>query len=272
VNALELACLAVVVLWVALRLRGEPDPRGLAVRALVVAVSAFFSEDTCIRLYGFYFYARDRWTIFVDQVPLLVLIIWPIVILSSIDLLRVSRLPAARWPIALLALVVADAWFIEPAAVDAGLWTWTSPGPFSVPVVGVLGWGFFACGLGVVERHRWPTWSALLVAPVVCHALLLVTWWGALRWLPPPSPALLVVLVWPASAAVVVAVWRGRPVGQRPGVVLRGPAALFFFALLAQNADVADLDDPWLWAWCAAFAPPWLTLIARSRPMGARGT
>jgi len=266
-NVLEIACLAVVVLWAALRVRREPDVRGLATRALVIATSAFLAEDTCIHLYGFYFYARDRWTIFVDQVPLLVLIIWPIVILASIDLLKTAQTATARWPFLLFALVVADAWFIEPAAVDAGLWTWTSPGPFSVPIIGVLGWGFFAAGLGIVIGRGWPIAVALVVAPVVCHALLLVTWWGALRWIPSPPSWAMVPVAWAASIAVVVSVWRARPRGQRRGVMLRGPAALFFFGLLALYGDISDVDDPALWAWCAAFSPPWLALIVWSRPV-----
>ena len=137
-NLLEVVCVVIVGIWLVGRLAVEPDR---AARLMVVgrmaamATAAWIAEDTAIRLYGFYFYAADRWTLFVDQVPLLVLIIWPVVVTSGIDLLGALRVPTTRWPLLLGALVVADAWFIEPVAVDAGLWTWTSPGPFTVPTI-----------------------------------------------------------------------------------------------------------------------------------------
>ena len=42
------------------------------------------------------------------------------------------------------AIVLADASLIEPIAVRAGLWRWTEPGLFAVPLVGIVGWAFFA--------------------------------------------------------------------------------------------------------------------------------
>jgi hypothetical protein len=268
VNLLELVCVVIVGIWLAGRLAVEPDRGGrvgLLQRMLAMGTAAWIAEDVAIRLYGFYFYAADRWTLFVDRVPLLVLIIWPVVVVSGLDLLAALRVPTARWPILLGLLVVADAWFIEPVAVDAGLWTWTSPGPFTVPTIGVLGWGFYAVGVGlVVARGRAPWWM-LVVAPAVCHALLLVAWWGLLRWIPAPLPDGVVAgLGWIAAIAIVVGVARQRPPGLRRLVFFRAPAAVFFFGLLAVYGR--DADDVALVAWALAFAPPWLALLTLSPP------
>ena len=265
-NLLEVVCVVIVGIWLAGRLAVEPDRAGrstLIVRMAAMATAAWIAEDSAIRLYGFYFYAADRWTLYVDQVPLLVLIIWPVVVTSGIDLLGALRVPSSRWPVLLGLLVVADAWFIEPVAVDAGLWTWTSPGPFTVPTIGVLGWGFYAVGVGfVVARQRSSLWM-LLVAPLLCHVLLLATWWGLLRWLPAPLPdAVVAGLGWLTAAGVVVAIARRRPAGLRRLVFFRAPAAVFFFGLLAVYGR--DADDAALVGWAVAFAPPWLALLTLS--------
>lgn len=262
-TVLELVCLVVVVAWLVLRLGRAPDRPALLRQFLAIAVAAFVGEDTCIRLYGFYFYARDRWGVFVDEVPLLILLIWPVVVTSALDLARGLKVTPRRLPLLLLVLVVVDAWFIEPIAADAGLWTWTHPGPFDVPVIGVLGWGCFAAGFGVVVARGWPLWSSVIVAPLLCHAALLLLWWGALRWLPSSSSDLVpAVAVWIVALLVVALVVKERPSGLRPLVVLRVPAAFFFFGLLWLHADVDD--DRLLLVWSLAFAPPWLALMVLS--------
>lgn len=267
-NLLEVVCLVIVGGWLAGRLAIEPDAAGrrrVLQQMLVIGTGAWLAEDTAIRLYGFYFYAEDRWTLFVDRVPLLVLIIWPVVVVSGLDLLRALQISEARWPLWLFALVVADAWFIEPIAVDAGLWTWTSPGPFTVPTIGVLGWGFYAAGIGTVVARQLPFAAVLVVAPVVCHLTLLVTWWAALRWIKEPLPDIAVAaLGWAAALAVVVVIARTRPTGLRRLVFFRAPAAVFFFGLLAVYGR--DADNAALLAWSLAFAPPWLALLVLSRP------
>ena len=262
-NVLELCCLAVVALWVALRFIAEPAAtRGrLTQQMLVVAGAAWVAEDSSIRLYGFYFYDPDRWRVFVDQVPLLILLIWPVVVTSALDLAAALGAVRARLPAWLFVLVVADAWFIEPIAVDAGLWSWTQPGPFGVPTIGVLGWGCFAAGIGAVVGRGWPLVTALVVGPAACHALVLVLWWGAFRWLPDvPHPFLLPAAAWLVALTIVGAVWRHRPAGLRRLVWLRAPAAIFFFTLLWLYGREED-DGPLL-LWALAFAPPWLALLA----------
>ena len=261
VTTLELICLVVVAFWLAMRLHFGREARGpLLLRMLVIAVGALIAEDTCIRLYGFYFYNREQWGLMVDEVPLLVLLIWPVVVTSTIDLLETFRVPAQRWPLLMFALVVADAYFIEPAAVDAGLWTWTQPGPFSIPTIGIWGWGLYAGGIGIVKWRRWNFAAVLVVAPIVCHAMLLALWWVVFRWMPLlVSDIALGVIGWIISLSVVLVIVKKRPPGLRRMVWLRAPAAVFFFSLLAIHGR--DADDVGLVIWCLAFAPPWLALL-----------
>ena len=54
---LQLAAFAIVALWLALRLRLETEKRAFLVRLACVSAAAWISEDTCIRLYGFYSYS-----------------------------------------------------------------------------------------------------------------------------------------------------------------------------------------------------------------------
>lgn len=268
-TTLEIICSLVVALWLALRLRAAREPRGpLLFRMLVIAAGAWITEDSCIHLYGFYGYSREAWSLMVDEVPLLVLLIWPVVVISTTDLLDALRVPEKWWPLLMFGLVVADAFFIEPPSVDAGLWTWTQPGPFSIPLIGTLGWGLYAAGIGIVVARRWSFAAVLVVAPLVCHAFLLVLWWSAFRWLPLLlSDLALGVVGWAISLAVVVVIVKKRPAGLRHLVWLRAPAAVFFFSLLAIHGR--DADDVGLVVWCLAFAPPWLALLICSTSANA---
>jgi hypothetical protein len=277
---LQVACIAIVALFLAFRARLEARPLALFRRLLLLAAAAWLGEDTCIRAYGFYEYSQSWW-LFLDRVPLLIVLIWPIVIQSARDLATClwpgrDHPSAVKVALASFGLVLADASLIEPIAVQAGLWRWTEPGLFSVPPIGILGWAYFA-GIAVYtfERAAWagrPWQEALLLlaAPAGAHVLLVASWWGALRWvnvpLPPwPAP----VLLWLLSAALTVQAVRARASQRVPPVLLwlRLPAALFFFVLLALRGR----HHLPLVAYALAFAPPYLALwrtgLARKRPV-----
>lgn len=253
----ELSCFAIAAIWLGARLWAEPDRQGLLLRLLIVAVASWMGEQSCILLYGFYGYASGWWLRVLD-VPLAVVCIWPIVVQSALDLTRAVTAPRRALFAALL--VVVDASLIEPISTTIGLWTWLEEGPFSVPVIGVVGWGCFAFGVALVIERR--PWWALLVGPAVTHLCLLALWWGALRWLPPGEdqrPFVVVAAV--GSLAVARRLWLRPPPVERRAVVLRAPAAAFFFLLLALFAR----DDVWLVAYALAFAPPWLVLLLLRR-------
>lgn len=264
--AVEIGCLAVIACfgwaWRA-RLRDATFRRELA----VIAVAAWAAEDTCIRVYGFYEY-HAPWRIFVGRVPLLVAAIWPLVIVSARSIARALRPDAGEARLALVTavLVLADAAFIEPIAVKAGLWRWTRPGPFEVPVVGLLGWAFFAGAIvRLLARRRGPVAIlAIVLAPLATHVLLLAAWWGAFRRLEEPASVLVAV----ALAAIAFATSVGGPIAWRElrrDLPVRVPAAAFFAWLLVRGGPT-----PALLAWSAACAIAWSAFAAAVFTVGSR--
>ena len=270
---LELSCLLILGLHLAVGcLRSRERLRYLR-RIALLAVASFVAEDTCIRLYAFYAYDTEVWSLFVDRMPLMVALIWPGVILSSWELARllVGRHRSARRLVPLVGagLVLADASFIEAIAVRAGLWRWFAPGFFGVPPVGVLGWAFFAavCMALFAEndrRGRGPgaDLAVLVLVPLVTHLMLPTTWWGAARWLSAPiDDWLMVCLVWAVSVPLTLYSVRSRVRDRIPlgSYLTRLPAAGFFFVLLALYGSTA------LVAYALAFVPPYVSLGSWSR-------
>jgi hypothetical protein len=259
--ALELIALSIVTLFVVVRARFGPEPRKFLVRLAILVVASWVVEDSVIRAYGFYHY-NPGWSLFVDHVPLAILLIWPIVIHSAWELAQHLR----RTWISLVggALVLADASMIEPIAVHSGLWTWTEPGLFDVPPIGIIGWAYYAAlCMFVFERvrERSVALSALIivVAPIGTHLLLLASWWGLFRWINAPLPPWpFVIMAWVLAVALAGAAIkrRSRELIPRREMFSRVPAALFFFGLLALDAR----DAPPLIAWALAFALPYLAL------------
>lgn len=268
---LHALCFAIVALWLVLRVRFERDAaarRAFLVRLACVSVAAWLSEDTCIRAFGFYSYS-PQWIGFIDHVPIAIVCIWPVVVMSAIDGAR-AFLPRAK-PLAraalVMVLVTTDASMIEPIAVSAGLWSWSVPGPFDVPIIGVLGWGFFAFGAAyAVERAQaaQSVAASVLALPfglLSTHVLLLAAWWLALKWLPRGVDELpFVIGAWLLSLALTALVIKKNVTAVRRDLLLRVPAASFFFVLLA----IYSRDDVMLLAYAAAFVPPYLALTARA--------
>ena len=255
--ALELVCAAIVATYAVARRDALPE-------LALLAVAGFVGEDSVIRAYGFYHYS-PRWHLFLDQVPLDIVLIWPIVIHSAWSLAR--RLsPRASWiPLVGGAIVLADASMIEPIAVHARLWTWTEPGLFAVPPIGIIGWAYFAgAAMACLERQRAPL--AVVLAPAATHVMLVASWWAAFKWLSRPLPAWpFVAAAWLVLGGLAVAAWRlrrrrrgaGADREMRTDLLLRGPGAAFFFVLLI----LYGRDLPALCLYSAAFAPPYLALL-----------
>lgn len=246
-----------------------PRPARSLARAAIISASAWTAEESCILLYGFYDY-HPGWCLFIEQVPLLIVVIWPVIIFSAMDL--TPHLQAAhpgKGLFAGAAVVATDALFIEPLSVSAGLWSWKLPGLFNVPPIGILGWFFFALLclrlMGDRKLQGLPSFCDLLLLalPVIgTHLLLLLTWWGALRWvnfsLPTPAVA---GIAWCVSSFMIVSIHKkqtGRRLKKRT-LLLRVPAALFFFALLIVKAP----DPLPLAAYALAFVPPYVLLMVQ---------
>ena len=209
-----------------------------------------------IRAYGFYGYSPE-WSVFLDQLPLTVALIWPVVIHSARDLAH--AIGARRVAVAAAALVFTDAALIEPVAVQSGLWTWFEPGFFGVPLIGVIGWAVFAgVTLRLVERSA----VVVILAPAaITHLVLLASWWGGLRWVSAPIPdPVAVAVAWTLSVGACVAAYRSEAAARVPlvALLLRVPAAGFFFVLLARHGDGL------LVAFAVAFVPPYLLLTSRA--------
>jgi len=272
VTFFEIVCVCVVGLTMVVRLQHrEAGDRALG-RWLGVALLAFATEASCIRLYGFYFYDPYRWHTYVVYLPIVVAAIWPMVIDSAYALSRgVLGKDDRRAPLLGAAVVFADACLIEAIAVNSGLWAWTEPGFFGVPPIGVVGWAVFAGGIMAVwslaDRSRWSVGreiGATLLVPLATHAVLLAAWWGALRWVSAPLPDWAVAGVAALNGAVVtLEILRRRSALDIPPhvMLLRIPAALVFAWLLL--FDVGAYAPLWIFA--AAFAAPYIALTPWKR-------
>jgi len=280
-RTVELVALAIVVLFIAVRAKLGREPRRFLSRLALLVAASWIGENTVIEAYGFYTYSRE-WSLFVHHVPLAIVLIWPVVIHSAWELASnlmsgalAPKGEGRRWiPLAVGALVLTDAWMIEPIAVSSGLWWWHEPGIFEVPPIGVLGWAFHAAlCIAVLERtarraalnDAWCT----LVAPLGTHVLLLASWWGLFRWINHPvDPWPVVALAWAVSLTLAVISLRRRARRRVPVVDmwLRIPAALFFFTLVVRDGH----DNLPLLLYAAAFAPPYLTLTRLSHRTPAR--
>lgn len=253
--------LAIVVLFVVARCLLDAAPGRVLLRFLLLALSSWLAENSVITLYGFYSYSPD-WSLFIDHVPLAIVLIWPVVIHSAWDLAGYCLPKSSRVPLLAAAIVLADASLIEPISVAAGLWHWTEPGLFNVPPIGILGWSLFSLvAVFVLERSR--DWRSLLLLvplpPLLVHPLLLACWWGLFRWVNQPINAWWVAIaLWVMSVILSVWLWRGK-VRQRIPLLqlnLRLPAAFFFFFLLFRHGG-ANIP---LYLYACAFAPPYLVL------------
>ena len=266
---LESAGILIGIFFIILYARETPRPARFVTRGALVSASAWMAEESCIRLYRFYAYHPD-WHLFTGEVPLLVIIIWPVIIFSAMDL--VSRIACDLKRMSILAgaaIVATDALFIEPLSASAGLWQWRFPGIFGVPIIGILGWFFFALQTMFLlqndrlQEKRLSFALLLLVFPVVgTHLLLLLVWWGGLRWINFPLPLTAMVgAVWCVSFLMVGAIHKkqiGRKIKKRT-LLMRLPAALFFFTLLTFKAP----DSLPLWIYALAFVPPYAMIMVQ---------
>jgi hypothetical protein len=159
-------------------------------------------------------------------------------------------------PVAVALVVIVDASLVEVVAVRAGLWSWAEPGHHAVPVIGILGWGYFALGAEIALMNERPL-ATLVLGPLSAHVLILATWWGLFRWIVRGDLGLassigVGILACLALAFVVSA----RRAGQGMPLATAAPrmiAASLFFTLLVTTAP----RDPYLWAHVASVAVPY---------------
>lgn len=257
-NVFEALCAVVVALSLTVMARARGAWRPLLTTYAALALAGFVGEESCIVLYRFYAYAPG-WHLRAHHVPALVPLIWPLVILSAREVVA-SLWPANSLRTAVMVglAVTVDASLMEVIAVRAGLWSWAEGGHLNVPVIGILGWGFFAFGASLALDRRGAPWTVLVVGPLVAHALIVASWWAALRWiargaLTPGSW----VIVGGASALATAASLAARRAGRTLPWTVSGPrvvAASLFFALLIFTAPT----ELAMWGHTAAVALPYL--------------
>ncbi len=282
----EILCAVVVALTLGAMLLTTPTVvRGLSPARtnllgdyVLLVIAGLVGEQSSITFYRHYEYAPD-WHLRVGDVPLLVPLIWPLVILSARGV-RESLSPDARpWQRSLIifGLVSADASLMEVLATRAGLWSWSEGGHLDVPVLGILAWGFFAAGADAL-LDRLEGLSRLLVIPcsvLVAHALICASWWYGLRWVLRDDlgiASVLAVLGLGAIASLEALRLRRSRRLLPPAVFLPRLAATALFAVLF----VTSAFDAWpYWAHLVAIAVPyWLvtdvTAIGRLVPRPRR--
>jgi Carotenoid biosynthesis protein len=273
----EFACIAVVLLTLAIMARRRRW-RDLLTDYSALAIAAWMGEETCVRFYEYYHYAT-HWHLFIDRVPILVPLIWPLVILSARDV-ATSVWPSITTlrPLVVFAVVAFDASLVEVIAVRAGFWSWADQGHLGVPILGILGWGYFGMGADLAlsgklfsrDASRMERFfSTLVVAPLVTHAFIQMTWWGFFRWAqrhPLGDASLWGLVALSALVLLIVALARRRGESIPMSIALpRMVAASLFFALLVSTAP----SDIPLWIHTAAVAVPYLAatrLTAKMSP------
>ncbi|MDI3281793.1 carotenoid biosynthesis protein [Polyangium sp. 15x6] len=260
----EMACVVVVLLALAAMARRRP-PADLLTDYAALAVAGWIGEETCVAFYEYYHYAMG-WHVRLDRVPILVPLIWPLVILSAREVAacvwpRIERLR----PLVVFAIVAFDASLVEVIAVRAGLWSWAEAGHLGVPIIGIVGWGYFAIGADLALSGRLSSGdgrirralATIVAAPLVAHALIQITWWGFFRWA--QREALGVASIWGLSvigafvlASVVLARRRGGAIPLSVALPRMVAAGLFFVLLL--STAPAELS---LWHHTAIVAIPY---------------
>jgi len=182
---LQLACSAVLAFAFGFSIwQARPvERRAFVMRILVIALSAWAAEETAILGYRFYGYP-DLWWLELDEVPLLVVFIWPMVILSSRAIIGVlfPGLGPTKMALAVGLAVIIDASLVETIAVASGLWSWVEGGYLGVPLIGLFGWGAFAAAMTwSLEHPKIPLPLAPLTALIGTHLLLVLGWWAFFR-------------------------------------------------------------------------------------------
>ncbi len=254
-----------ILLW--LHQRRAMGDRVFATRFIVLALSAWVGEQTAIRFYHYYSYAAGGWHVLVGDVPLAVILIWPMLLLSTWEL--VHRLGTRGLRAALLGagITFLEAAFIEVVCVSAGLWSWEGDGIFGVPLIGVAGWSAFAFGaLAALEAGR--LWILPVAGPMAVHLAVPLLWFAGFDRLSSMAVPDAVTLAVEALGmlALSLAAWRVRDHANiaMAEVVPRIAAAELIFLLL----PLGDVPQPVVW-FALLFSVPYLALFRLRSRAGA---
>lgn len=268
-NVIEPACILTALIYLFRTARTKNRAGVFWGRIFGIMVASWIMEESGIQIFNFYRY-HDQWCFRLGNVPLLVVVTWPILICSAHELVfqvsLSSKLSALLWS---ALIVLSDALFIEPIAVRAGLWSWNYPGIFGVPLVGFAGWFFFAffCLLFISNRDKSDFGVSDLLYMVLIvlatHILLILSWCFVFEHLVFPFNAFIIIIIaWSLSVTISFGLLR-----KKTGLLIRGtalllrlPAAVFFWVLLLFSLN----DLLFLLVYISAFTPPYLVLLFQS--------
>lgn len=267
---MELLIIASVIIYTTRYALKEQDPKALLKKFLFCAIAAWVSEESSIILYGFYAYS-PVWNLFIADVPLVVVIVWPALIHSATVLAsQLLSSPSRLMPLIAGCIVLADAMLIEPVSVNFNLWLWYKPGLYGVPLIGLLGWSYFSFFAAIFyapenrPRRIKSKLPYIIAVPVIgTHLLLVISYWIFFKWtLRPINPIYSSGFVWIVSTIISI-FFIVTKTGQKielKALLLRIPAAIFFYALLLvkQNSPMS------LVVFSLAFIPPYIVLSANS--------
>lgn len=274
IDVFQGCCVAVLFVAYAATVATARQRLPMARDVALLCVAAWIGEQSCISLYRFYAYASGWW-LMIGDVPLLVPLIWPLVIISSRQVVNElwPNLTPSRRAAAVAIAVLIDASLMEIIAVAGGLWRWVESGYFDVPLIGLFGWVFFGFAASICldapEGSRgaqaFRRLALPVIGPAVTHALLQALWWIALRWglRTDLGPGALLGFAVVAGGACV-AVFRARSAHRMswstaaPRIIA---SSLFFVLLLSYDGE----NVRWLWIHTALVALPYLLAI-RIRP------
>jgi hypothetical protein len=264
---IEGVIIILVLLYAASYAIKEPKPKVFLKKYLSCAMAAWMAEESCILLYGVYAY-NPVWNLVIADVPLVVFIVWPAIIHSATVLASyVLKAGSNLMPLITGCIVLTDALFIEPISVNFNLWTWYLPGVFGVPLIGFLGWAYFAffaaaffVPIDRLSQRKLNLPILLLVTVIGTHLFLLISYWGLFRWATLSiNPAFSAGAVWIMSALISFLLVFTK-VGYRvelKTLMNRLPAAIFFYLLLflKRNSPMP------LIVYSLAFIPPYLSML-----------
>ncbi len=267
---IELLGITIAILAILLLARPKPVSGYFLARILLIAVTSWMMEESAIVLYRFYSY-NPAWHLWLDQVPVMVVITWPIIIHSAWDLSSQMLHNQYKFiPFAAALIVATDAFFIEPIATHAGLWSWNYPGLFKVPFIAISGWAYYAflwiyCLTRKRTRYKIEPTDFLQMILIIAgtHLLLLLSWCLFMRWVSLEFNSFIVICFAWFLSLLFVLTFLGKNFTQRVErrtLLLRLPAALFFFTLIFLNFN----HSLSLLLYATAFVPPYLILMLRA--------
>lgn len=277
-RVVEILLLIGVLIYVLAYARHQKKPGVFLLRFLICAAAAWLVEQSCISFYGFYGYS-SAWGLFIFKVPLVIVMVWPTLIHSAtLITTQILNTPNRAYPFVVSGIVCSDALLIEPISSNCNLWCWQEPGLFGVPIIGILGWAFFAF-FGAfffapkLTYHRCQyQWVFRFGASFAgTHLLLIGAWWSVLRWINfSINPKIALTAIWVSSIFLLGLIVADRSIQKvKPNPLLaRIPGALFFYTLLFfRTVDNWGAANNWLLVFYAvAFMPPYLALMLKSKP------